>query len=75
MKALKTGDPCPFCGQPIKLTDRVALHLMTITAELLGLPDQRAEELTGQKESDSAPQQENLLNGIRQKHQNSYWGN
>ena len=26
---LKTGDPCPCCGQPIKTTDPAALALLT----------------------------------------------
>ena len=26
---LKTGDPCPCCGQPIKTTDPLLLQLLT----------------------------------------------
>lgn len=26
---LKTGDPCPCCGQPIKTTDPLLLKLLT----------------------------------------------
>ena len=26
---LRTGDPCPCCGQPIKITDPVLLRLLT----------------------------------------------
>lgn len=39
MRILKTGDPCPCCGQPITLTDPDALHLLALAADLLGLPD------------------------------------
>lgn len=42
MRILKTGDPCPCCGQPIPLTDPSALRLLTLTADLLGLPDHPA---------------------------------
>lgn len=27
---LRTGDPCPCCGQPIKATDPVLLRLLTL---------------------------------------------
>ena len=27
---LRTGDPCPCCGQPIKTTDPVLLRLLTL---------------------------------------------
>lgn len=29
MKLLKTGDPCPCCGQPIRSTNPEALRLLT----------------------------------------------
>lgn len=29
MKQLKTGDPCPCCGQPIKSTNPEVLSLLT----------------------------------------------
>ena len=29
MKPLKTGDPCPCCGQPIKSTNPEVLSLLT----------------------------------------------
>lgn len=29
MTALKTGDPCPCCGQPIKTKDRDTLRLLS----------------------------------------------
>lgn len=29
MKPLKTGDPCPCCGQPIKSTNPEILSLLT----------------------------------------------
>lgn len=41
MRLLKTDDPCPCCGLPIKLTDPDALRLLTDFATLLGLPDRR----------------------------------
>lgn len=37
MRALKTGDPCLCCEQPIQLTDLDALRLLALTADLLGL--------------------------------------
>ena len=43
MRILKTGDPCPCCGQPIQLTDPDALRLLALTADLLGLPDRAAD--------------------------------
>ena len=36
-RVLKTGDPCPFCGQPIRLTDPDALRLL---AAIAGVPDE-----------------------------------
>lgn len=39
MRALKTGDPCPCCGQPIRLTNPDALRLLGQMADLLGLPE------------------------------------
>lgn len=42
MRTLKTGDPCPCCGQPIHLTDPGALRLLALTSDLLGLPDHPA---------------------------------
>ena len=41
-RKLKTGDPCPCCGQPIQLTDPDALRLLAMTADLLGLPEHSA---------------------------------
>ena len=38
MRVLRTGDPCPCCGMPIKLTDPDALRLLALAADLLGLP-------------------------------------
>lgn len=29
-KTIRTGDPCPCCGQPIKTTDPVLLRLLTL---------------------------------------------
>ena len=39
MRVLKTGDPCPCCGEPIPLTDPDALRLLAMLADVLGLPD------------------------------------
>ncbi len=41
MRLLRTGDPCPCCGEPIELTDPEALRRLTAAAEQLGLPDRR----------------------------------
>jgi len=35
----KTGDPCPCCGQPIKLTAPADLYALSAIAHLLGLND------------------------------------
>ena len=35
----KTGDPCPCCGQPIKLTSQADLYALSAIAHLLGLND------------------------------------
>lgn len=40
MRVLHTGDPCPCCGRPIKLTDPEALRILALTADLLGLPEE-----------------------------------
>lgn len=42
MRVLKTGDPCPCCGRPIKLTDPEALRLLAMLADLMGLPEEPA---------------------------------
>lgn len=39
MRILKTGDPCPFCGQPIRQTDPDALRLLAAIADIAGVPD------------------------------------
>lgn len=38
MRKLKTGDPCPCCGEPILTTDPDALCLLSLLADLIGLP-------------------------------------
>lgn len=43
MRILKTGDPCPFCGQPIRTEDPRELRLLAAVADLLGLPDPEKE--------------------------------
>ena len=35
----KTGDPCPCCGQPIKLKNAADLYALSAIAHLLGLND------------------------------------
>ena len=37
---LRTGDPCPCCGQPIKTTDPFLLRLLTCIRDAMG-PDPR----------------------------------
>lgn len=38
MVSLKTGDPCPCCGQPIPLKDPDALRLLSLLADVMGFP-------------------------------------
>lgn len=38
MKKLKTGDPCPCCGQPIKSKDPEVLYLLSWIGQLGRLP-------------------------------------
>ncbi len=42
---MKTGDPCPCCGMPIKLTDPEALRMLALVADMLGLPDRGNETM------------------------------
>ena len=44
MRRLNTGDPCPCCLQPIRLTDSSALEILTQMCDMLGLPDLRESE-------------------------------
>lgn len=44
MRTLKTGDPCPCCGKPIRMTDPDALQLLNLLADIMGLPENPAEE-------------------------------
>ncbi len=51
MRTLKTGEPCPCCGQPIPLTDELELLALTCYCLLRGfLPmtwlSERDEEAT-----------------------------
>lgn len=39
MRVLKTGDPCPCCGRPIKLTNPESLAMLAFLADMLGLPE------------------------------------
>lgn len=43
MRILKTGDPCPFCGQPIRTEDPQALRLLAAVADIVGFPDPKKE--------------------------------
>ena len=38
MSILKTGDPCPCCGQPILLTDPDALRMLAAITDIAGFP-------------------------------------
>lgn len=38
MKILKTGDPCPCCGQPIKSKDPEVLYLLSWIGQMNHLP-------------------------------------
>lgn len=38
MKFLKTGDPCPCCGQPIRSKDPAVLRLLTFISQVGRLP-------------------------------------
>ncbi len=46
MRILKSGDPCPFCGQPLRQTDPDALRLLAAVADIVGLPDPEKERVT-----------------------------
>lgn len=39
MRLLKPGDPCPFCGKPLKLTDPEALAMLAYLVDVFGLPE------------------------------------
>lgn len=38
MKDLKTGDPCPCCGQPIRTRDPETLYLLTWIKKMQRFP-------------------------------------
>lgn len=44
MKILKTGDPCPFCGEPIRCTDPDTLRMLAVIADIAGAAGLRKEE-------------------------------
>ena len=46
MRILKSGDPGPFCGQPLRQTDPDALRLLAAVADIVGLPDPEKECVT-----------------------------
>lgn len=37
MRTLKTGDPCPCCGMPIKSTDPDKLRMLAMLADFMEL--------------------------------------
>lgn len=43
MRILKTGDPCPLCGQPIRTKDQQKLWLLAAIADIVGLPERNEE--------------------------------
>lgn len=38
MQDLRTGDPCPCCGQPIKTRDPETLYLLTWIGKMRRIP-------------------------------------
>ena len=64
MLVLKTGDPCPCCGRPIKYTDPDALRLLALVCEMMGVKSVRrcgACKLAGDRELSSDPPQVRCL--------------
>ena len=64
MLVLKTGDPCPCCGRPIKYTDPDALRLLAQICEMMGVKSIRrcgACKLSGDRELSSDPPQVRCL--------------
>lgn len=51
MRVLKTGDPCPCCGKPIRFTDPDALRLLAMMADILGLPENPRKEVSDNAEN------------------------
>lgn len=49
MRILKTGDPCPFCGQPLRMTNPDALRRLAAIADIAGLPDPEKEGVANGK--------------------------
>lgn len=47
MRILKTGDPCPFCGRPLRMTNPDALRRLAAIADIAGLPDPEKEGTDG----------------------------
>lgn len=54
MRILKTGDPCPLCGQPIRTKDAQALRLLAAIADISGFPCPNKEGCTDGNEIHSA---------------------
>lgn len=53
MRILRTGDPCPFCGQPLRQTDPDALRLLAAIADIAGLPESGEEARTDERDVSS----------------------
>lgn len=51
MRILKPGDPCPFCGQPLRQTDPDALRLLAAVADIADLPERDEEALKRREET------------------------
>ena len=50
VRILKTGNPCPFCGQPLRQTDPEALRLLAAIADIAGLPGPGEEAQTDERD-------------------------
>lgn len=52
MRIYKTGELCPCCGQPIKLTDPDELYAYSVFMGVLGLGLSKEREVTDGKQLD-----------------------
>lgn len=55
MKLLKTGDPCPCCGQPIRSTNPEVLRLLT-SMQYFGWNRRDAERIIALNQADQEAQ-------------------
>ena len=53
MRILRTGECCPFCGQPLQQKDPEALRLLAAIADIAGLPEPEEEEQTHERDVQS----------------------